>query len=311
MDSLKSFVYVLTIAETGSISEAAEALGIAQSALSRYVLKLEKELGIELFDRSSLPIIPTEAGRYYVESGRKILDMNRQLEKQLEDVRLKGNLEVRVGIGPSRAPVLMPLILSLFSESYPEVRVHTSECRTAELAEKLETGVLDLIITFLDHDTDNYSMEDLFEEKVELAVPVKFLDVVEQAAENGVVDIGKVNAPFISLHKGQRLRYALDILTHNRVKPLYASDYLESAMALVNHGFGVTLVPSYWKLVDNRHEIQYFPISIPADLPMDERNHLMSILNRRIGVFYRKEQFLSDAERGYIKAAKEVCKTIQ
>lgn len=311
MDNLKSFVYVLTISEARSISEAAESLGIAQSALSRYLLKLEKDLGMELFDRSTLPIILTEAGRYYVEASRKILDINRCLEKQLEEVRLKGNLEVRVGIGPSRAPVLMPLILSLFSKSYPEVRVHTAEHRTAELAEKLETGKLDLIITFLDHDTDRYSMEDLFEERVELVTPAKYLKDVECAVENGVVDIEKVDAPFISLHKGQRLRYALDILTHNQVKPLYDSDYLESAMALVNHGFGVTLVPSYWKLMDDRHENQYFPISIPVDLPADDKNRLTAIINRRIGIFYRKEQFLSDAEKGFIRAAKEVCRAIR
>lgn len=311
MDNLKSFEYVLTISETRSISEAAESLGIAQSALSRYILKLEKELGIELFDRSTLPIILTEAGRYYVEAGRKILDMNRRLEKQLEDVRLKGNLEVRVGIGPSRAPILMPLILSVFSKAYPEVRVHTAEYRTAELAEQLETGKLDLIITFLDHDTENYSMEDLFEEKVELAAPAKFFDAVEKAVENGLIDIDKVNAPFISLHKGQRLRYALDLLTHNQAKPLYDSDYLESAMALVNHGFGVTLVPSYWKLMNDGQEIKYFPISIPTDLPTDEKNRLKAIINRRIGIFYRKEQFLSEAEKGFIRAAKTICNAIQ
>lgn len=82
-------------------------------------------------------------------------------------------------------------------------------------------------------------------------------------------------------------------------------------MALVNHGFGVTLVPSYWKLVDDSHELAYYPLSIPADLPPDEKARLMAIINRRIGIFYRKEQFLSEAEKGYIKAAKEVCATIK
>lgn len=129
MDGLKSFEYVLTIAETSSISEAAESLGIAQSALSRYILKLEKEIGVELFDRTTLPIILTEAGRYYVEAGKKILDVNRQLEKRLEDVKTHKNLEIRIGTGPSRAPALMPLILDSFSSSFTACSLVVSAAR--------------------------------------------------------------------------------------------------------------------------------------------------------------------------------------
>ena len=118
MDGLKTFEYILAVAETSSVSEAAESLGIAQSALSRYILKMEKEIGVEFFDRTTLPIVLTEAGRYYVEAGKKILDINRQLVKRIEDVKTHKNLEIRIGTGPSRAPALMPLILSSFAASF-------------------------------------------------------------------------------------------------------------------------------------------------------------------------------------------------
>ena len=311
MDGLKSYEYVLAVAEASSVSEAAESLGIAQSALSRYILKLEKEIGVELFDRTTLPIIPTEAGRYYVDAGKKILDVNRQLEKRMDDVKTHKNLEIRIGTGPSRAPALMPLILSAFSASFPDVRVLTDECRTAELAERLANGKLDLIITFLDHTMGYFGMEELFEESVELAVPQKYRNEVEKAIVDGSVDIRNLSVPFVSLHEGQQLRNALDILSKGRIKTRYDSEYLESAMALVNYGFGVTLVPSYWKLVDDRFGLTYYPLSIPDDLPPDDKVRLIAIINRRIGLFYRKEQFLSEAEKGYIKAAKEVCATIK
>lgn len=310
MNGLKSFEFVIAVAEAGSISEAAESLGIAQSALSRYILKLEKEIGTELFDRTTLPIILTEAGRYYTEAGRQILNLNRQLLKRLDDVKSNRNSEIRVGTGPSRSPALMPLILEAFASSHPDVRVLTDECRTAELAERLEAGKLDLIITFLDHSTEGFGMEDLFEEKVELAVPTALIPRVEPCLKNGAVDVGKLSLPFISLHEGQQLRNALDILTGNSVRPRYTSDYQESAMALVKHGFGVTLVPSYWKLIDSGAGIKYYPIAIPDDLTTDDRNRLMAVINRRIGIFYRKEQFLSEAEKAYILAAKNVCMNI-
>ena len=307
---IKSFEYVHAIAQTNSISKAANELGIAQSALSRYVLKLEKEIGVELFDRTTLPITLTEAGGYYEEAGRKILDINRQLEKLLDDVKHNRNLEVRIGTGPSRAPALMPLILKKFSALHPDVRVFTEECRTAELAQRLSDGKLDLIITFLDHSTENFGMEDLFEEHVAIAVPPEFQADVRSAMKNGAVEVESVSAPFVSLHEGQQLRNALDILTSGKVKPLYDSDYLESAMALVKNGFGVTLVPSYWKMIENRSDISYYPIMIPDTLTADERNRLMAVIHRRIGIFYRKEQFLSETEKSYIRAAKEVCASL-
>ena len=307
MDRLKSYEYILAVADAASISEAAESLGIAQSALSRYILKLEKGLGTELFDRTTLPIRLTEAGRYCVEAGRQILNLNRQLEKRLDDVKAHRNLEIRIGTGPSRAPALMPLILSEFSAEYPDVRVLTDECRTAELVKGLEEGKLDLIISFLEHETENFCMEDLFEETVELAVPAALLPQVSAAAVHGAVDVGRLSVPFVSLHKGQQLRNALDILTKGRAQPLYTSEYQESAMALVKRGFGAALVPSYWKLIDRNSDITYFPIAVPDDLSADERSRLMAVIHRRIGIFYRKEQFLSDAERAYIRAARTVC----
>ncbi len=310
MDGIKSFEYVTTISDTNSFSEAAESLGIAQPALSRYIVKLEKELGVELFDRSSLPIILTEAGRYYVEAGRQILAINHQLKKRLDDVKAHKNLEIRIGTGPSRAPALLPFILEEFSGDQPDVKIKVSECRTAELAERLKDGKVDLIITFYDHTTENFGMEELFEERVELAVSKKHIHIVEENLEKGVIDIRKLTLPFVSLHEGQQLRNALEILGFGGIKPQYTSDYQESAMALVKHGLGVALTPSYWKLVDKNAEIAYYPVAIPEDLTVDQKSKLLAVINRRVGIFYRKEQFLSDAEKAYIASAKKVCAAI-
>lgn len=307
MNSLKSFAYMLAIAETNSISEAAETLGIAQSALSRYILKLENELGVELLDRKSLPILLTEAGRSYAEAGRQILDIDRQLEKRLDDLRNDRNTEIRVGTGPSRAPALLPPILYRFAKAYPGVRVRTDECRTAELVQRLLQGKLDLIITFLDDATAQFQMEPLFEETVSLAVPKGLEQNVQAAIIDGAVDIQRLSVPFVSLHEGQQLRNALDILSGGKAKPLYDSDYLESAMALVDQEIGVTLVPSYWKMLERNARVSYFPIVIPETLSKEDKNRLMSIIHRQVCIFYRKEQFLSEAERAYIASAKEAC----
>jgi DNA-binding transcriptional LysR family regulator len=105
---------VITIASTGSFSRAADELQIAQPTLSKYIQKLEKNIGIELFDRSTIPIRLTTAGELYVTAGKKMIDDDRQLQKQLQEVKYNQNLEIKVGISPSRAPYLMPFILSKY-----------------------------------------------------------------------------------------------------------------------------------------------------------------------------------------------------
>jgi len=307
---LKPFEYIITIAEFESISAAAEQLHIAQSALSRYLLKLEKELGVELFDRSTLPLKLTEAGRCYVEAGQRLLDTAHQMEKRLEDIRCNRSREIRVGTGPSRAPILFPLILEAFRLRQADARIRIEECRTAELSDRLEKGQLDLVISLLDETTSGFGMEELFEETVLLAVPKRLESSVERAlTPDGRVRVDALTVPIISLHPGQQLRNALDILSGGTQPPICHCEYVSSAMALVRSGFGVTLAPFYWKIAEaDQDSIRFYPVAVPERLPQSEQNKLMAVMRRRICIFYRKEQFLSLAERDFIRSAQEACR---
>ncbi len=78
--------YVTTVAETGSISAAAQKLYISQPSLSQYIQKIEGELGIELFERTS-PLRLTTAGKVYVETAKNILLEQSELEKVIGDIK--------------------------------------------------------------------------------------------------------------------------------------------------------------------------------------------------------------------------------
>ena len=71
---LKQVTYFLTVAELGSFSSAADHLYISQSSLSKQIMALEKELGIELFDRSKRNIVVTEAGATFRKHAQRIND---------------------------------------------------------------------------------------------------------------------------------------------------------------------------------------------------------------------------------------------
>lgn len=306
---LKAYEYILTVAEQQSISAAAEVLGIAQPSLSRFIVKLEKDLGTELFDRSTIPLQLTEAGRCFALNGQKMLDLNRQVMKQLAEIRSERSRTIRIGMGPSRAPAILPEILKAFHAVHPEVCVSTEEARTAQLLEQLSSGNLDMVITFLDDSMASFGMKELFLEQVSLAVHQSFLPELQKAmTPSGAVCLDRLGIPFVSLHVGQQLRIALDILSGGMIHPIYDSEYLESAMALVSAGFGATLAPSYWKYVASESaKLCYFPVEIPDFISEPDRRRLDAILNRKIGIFYRKEQFLTETEKTFITCAKSAC----
>ena len=80
--SLKKYEYIAAISQYGGISQAADALGIAQPTLSKFLKKLETDLGAELFDRTTIPIRITRAGELFLESGKRMRDLERQFEKR-------------------------------------------------------------------------------------------------------------------------------------------------------------------------------------------------------------------------------------
>lgn len=80
---IRSYEYIIAIAEQGNITRAAAQLFITQSALSRFLQRTEHELGLSLFFRKGNQYFLTEAGRQYVDTGRKIIHLDRSLSDHL------------------------------------------------------------------------------------------------------------------------------------------------------------------------------------------------------------------------------------
>ena len=291
---------MITIASTGSFSRAADELQIAQPTLSKYIQKLEKNIGIELFDRSTIPIRLTTAGELYVTAGKKMIDDDRQLQKQLREVKYKQNLEIKVGISPSRAPYLMPSLLSQYQATENSGKVIIQEATVAELKERLVTGDLDLIISLTDEGTASFESVDLFDETILLAVP-QVLDY------HSIPEEMLLTLPHISIGRGQHMWNVMETVLHTvgGKEPVIECQSIESAMALVKQGIGAMLVPSYirdYGLDEQNKKVHFY------QLPLDQYPLLKSATKRKVSLFYRKEQFLTQAEKSFIECAKEVAK---
>jgi LysR family transcriptional regulator, hydrogen peroxide-inducible genes activator len=135
--------YILAIDSHRHFAKAADACFVTQPTLSMQVGKLEKTLGVKIFDRTRSPVIPTEAGKQILEQARKIL-----LEKSRvsEIISIKKDLlegELRIGIIPTLAPYLLPLFVQSFLRKYPKIKLVVFEKTTESLLEGLRDSSLD------------------------------------------------------------------------------------------------------------------------------------------------------------------------
>ena len=144
--NLRQLSYFVAIAESGSFSAAADALHVAQSALSRHIKELEEELGGALLDRGSRGVTLSDSGKVLFERAKFILS---QFEEAGSEVRahnkeLTGT--VRLMAPSSIGQVLFEPLVDRFLGQFPKVRLELSEGLWNEAANRLRTGAVDLAI---------------------------------------------------------------------------------------------------------------------------------------------------------------------
>lgn len=155
----KELTYIVTIADEGSISRAAEKLYMAQSSLSQFLQQYEAELGSRLFNRTARGVRLTAAGTSFVYHARGMLQQYHRAKSELGDIESLQGGRIELGISTFRGGYLLPPVLKRFRELYPQVHVEITELDSVLLEERIVGGYLDislvaLPLTRLRHKTD-------------------------------------------------------------------------------------------------------------------------------------------------------------
>ncbi|WP_106403548.1 LysR family transcriptional regulator [Actinocorallia populi] len=146
--NLRQLRYVVATADHGTMTSAAQALYVAQPALSRAVRELERELGTELFARSGRGVVLTTAGEQVVRQARIALEA----VDAIEAVSRAGGrgAELRIAATPTLEPELTGRLLPRFARDQPAVRVRVVRCEGREaVGAAVRTGRADLAVTDL------------------------------------------------------------------------------------------------------------------------------------------------------------------
>lgn len=284
--------YVITLAEEKSFSEAANRLLISQPSLSQYIQKLEKELGMELFERT-LPLKLTKAGESYVQTAKKIISMEEEMLKQLEDIQDGVRGKIVIGAGFLNSIVLLPNIVSLFQKRFPDVEVSVYEDMEPNLKAKADAGEIDLFFSTSEIKDPAYESIELFQEEYLLATPIgmSYGRSGHPFGEFNTIDISRArDLPFIMLSSNTYISETVESIYHARgiePKRIATCTSATAAYSMTKAGVGATLIPFSTYKTDYSLYVNYYRI---ADCNQ----------RRTVHIYYNKNRYISKVMREFI-----------
>ncbi|MFG2823880.1 LysR substrate-binding domain-containing protein [Kitasatospora sp. NPDC048365] len=242
MAQLRAFA---AVAEHLHFRDAAAAIGTSQPALSGAVAALEEVLGAQLVERTTRKVIITPLGERVAAHARRVLGALHELTEEVEAARRPFTGPLHLGVIPTVAPYLLPTVLRLVRDSYPDLELHVHEERTPSLLDGLAAGRLDVLLLALPAGGASPTRDiPLFDEDFVLVTPPEH-DLA------GRVDVPRdvlLDLDVLLLEEGHCLRdQALDICREvgaDAGGSTTRAAGLSTLVQLVAGGLGVTLLPA-------------------------------------------------------------------
>lgn len=240
--NIRDFEYLVALSEHKHFRKAAEACFVSQPTLSGQIKKLEQDVGVALLERTSRRVLFTEAGMQLIEQAKRILrEVNTFSELASQQGKeMAGPLHI--GFIPTVGPYLLPHIIPLLRDKYPDLELYLHEDQTHKLVQKLEDGKLDCLVLASVNETSVFIEVPVYDEPMMLAVPCQ-----HEWAKQPNVDMSRLAGhTVLMLGDGHCLRdqalgfcFAAGAKDDERFK----ATSLETLRNMVAAGGGITLLP--------------------------------------------------------------------
>ena len=234
--------YFLGIVEHGSISRAAEALRVAQPALSLHLKRMEEDFGCQLVLRTARGVVPTESGRRLAQRAAALIESMDGLRDEVRAVEATPAGPATVGIPTSLGPVLtVPLALAV-RRDHPQIRLRVVEGLSGHMREWVLSGQLDLALVFGAEETGGLETELVARESLHLVGPV---DDPLLRGRTSIPFAEALALPLILPGRPHGVREEVEhaaLLARARVTVAMEIDALEQIKALVAEGCGYTVL---------------------------------------------------------------------
>ncbi|MFD9904949.1 LysR substrate-binding domain-containing protein [Streptomyces sp. NPDC059063] len=231
------------VAEHLHFRDAAAAIGMSQPALSGAVSALEEALGVQLLERTTRKVLLSPAGERLAVRAKAVLDEVESLLEEADAVKAPFTGALRLGVIPTVAPYLLPTVIALVHERYPDLDLQVHEEQTSSLLEGLAAGRLDLLLLAVPLGVPGVTELPLFDEDFVLVTPLDHW----LGGREGIPREALRELNLLLLDEGHCLRdQALDICREagrGDAPVTTTAAGLSTLVQLVAGGLGVTLLP--------------------------------------------------------------------
>lgn len=163
--------YFETILKYGTLSKAASVLRISQPALSNYLKQLESKAGATLFDRSSSPIVLTDAGKIYYKYLKQADSLAKEYENEVSDLSGTKSMNITIGGASSTTSGYLSMVTADFLKKYPNSRIKILDGLVSDIAGRTLNGEIDFFITPTNQKNSDFKYIKLLDERIFMCVP--------------------------------------------------------------------------------------------------------------------------------------------
>jgi LysR family nitrogen assimilation transcriptional regulator len=267
------------VAELGSVSKAALRLRIAQPALSRQLIDLEHELGLQLFDRVGRRLLLTGEGEQLLAGCRTLLNFAEAVTEQAQLLRQGDSGVLKIAGSPQHIESVLSQFLNRYAKRYPQVEVRIREGTGSEILTLLERGEVHLGQNLLHAVKLDERYASLPLGSVEL-LAVCHPSILRDRSKMEVAELDRF--PLLLMDSGFGFRRAFDAASRMAgLKPMirFESRNPHTLLALAEAGHGVAIVPS--QLQCHRYRLRILgltyrgrPLREPLTISWDKRRPL-------------------------------------
>lgn len=305
--------YIYCIYKEGSFSKAAEALHIAQPSLSADVGRLEKRLGVQLFNRKTKPITVTPFGLEYIHAIEQIYEIEEHLQTLAYEVHSLQSGHLAIGGSSLDNPYMITQTIARFKKLYPNVQLRIHDTNTVHSKQMLDDGKLDLVITNRPMDVSKYEKLFCYDESLIWVIPSELpINQELQGRELHSSDLGDrifdvpdsrcvsaaelENVPLILLDNTNYLRTCVDmIFQESKVEPniVLEAENVSISYNFAMQGVGAALISN--RLVENLNcngKLRYYKLLSPYS-------------KRDAYVYYSKGRYVTAAMKKFIELLQE------
>ena len=289
---LRQLQYFQSVGRLLSITKTADKFNIAQPSVTIAIQSLEKELGVQLLDRSHRRIAFTAEGQIFLQKVDEILSLLSDSVRQMTDCSKLDQGYIRMGITPTTSSVLFPRIFTEFHAQYSHIHLTSVEEGSFAIVNLLEQGELDIGIIIISDLSSDLEILPLATEQVVLCLPTDHPLINRKNITFKVLK----DYPILLFKEDTYLRQIiLQECKKNQITPniAFSSSQIETIIGLVQEDAGITFlleatVRKYTNMVGRR---------------------LTNPLTVQMGLAWNKDKYLSKAARAFIGFVAERQKT--